>query len=654
LAQGLAAIYFRARAVARLPLGPEQARVLVELFYPHVRSLARGPESASLEPLGEPLSRIVVLARASSRGATDVGKGLEKEAVAALSGGRAKAAAALLDMLGDSRDSRVPDVVARAVSLTGGKFPMPEAVRDREALAVLVTDALAARSESVLKVAPALLVLAATAAGHSGRCGYFWDKLAEPLIKPMFKGDPSPDRRRLLDRIADSMDPADCPRGALWLHERILQIGTPGGERLATVLGGLAGGLARTGGADAGFDRLMDLAGKHFEGPLRFALCLGRMADRAAGAPLGDRIGSEYRRAVAGLAARDAMKVRRALARAGAGKVLAREIMGDVLPWTEPESDEKFARWKEEVLGEPGIVGACAGRVAAILRETDRPGEIEPLAARLLALAPDQEDPGIVDLFTTVVERLPLGPLSGAWVDTLTRIPSGAPEELVQRLRVARFLRMLADKAAEPGWSPADFPHEHEVWRDTVPDLEEEAREAVVKWCLDLCGAAGVVSGRDAAGVHAMLSAGRDLSAEKTAVRLLELLDGRDPVTRVVMAMAFARGFLEGGGEAELGAAVAGGLLTRYAPEERKLFERHLAGHFGRPMEDYKKRMTMLCAKLGIAVPGFAPRSTKARGAEPDGGDRGADEENGGVALSGAAAAPKGGLWDVLGRFRKT
>jgi hypothetical protein len=189
--------------------------------------------------------------------------------------------------------------------------------------------------------------------------------------------------------------------------------------------------------------------------------------------------------------------------------------------------------------------------------------------------------------------------------------------EAEARLRILKLLRRVAELAAKPGWSPAEFPHADSAWKHDVAALAKGEKQQVTSWCLATFAETGIAGPAEARGwVEALAAVGIE-DPEAVAGTVAELLRGRDAVTDVVTVTAFARRFLEGKRAPAGWGELLRALVRRLDRTTRVLFEEHLEHRFAPrdPARLAELRDVLVPPRRSTPAASNKPPSSRAAGA---------------------------------------
>jgi hypothetical protein len=328
------------------------------------------------------------------------------------------------------------------------------------------------------------------------------------------------------------------------------------------------------------------------------------MAEAAHDTASGERLFEAYAGHVEQLKPQHRNRTLRDLAKANAVHVLCREMLGEVLPWSE-QSAKRFQSWYDTVLrSNAHLLDSLRQHVAGLLKEPNPPDGVLSLVRRVL---PKKGEPGassgLSALYNALARALPLEPLSDQWGEALTPLPDGLSPREEGRLRVLSFMRDVKQRAGEPSWSTADFPYTDSVWQNDVQALSPGEAASVLEWGIRTSALNGVTAPKDAADLVRILGAVKEKTPQNIADAVVHLLQGRDPVTDVLVATAFARCALEGSKPSAAWGRVLGAILERFDKRTLDLFERHLQHRFCRRDSEYETRLEQLRIDAGLARP---------------------------------------------------
>jgi hypothetical protein len=612
-----------AHAVAGVAERPDQARAALGLLEPHLQPLAQAGDADALVRLAGPVARLADRLPAEERrpaapGFLAFARGLARDALVR---GRPRTADALLQACGSARPPLLQALLAECVAEGGAAPAVPAAADEAAALVDLLAGALEQAGGAGDGRAPAapVLVLAFQAAVRADRAADAWARLGARFVQPRLAGAWDAGAADLLRQLNACLPPDKCPDGSAWLNLRLLEATRPKGQELVDALVRVVRSGARGADARQHTDYALRLVGEQVAEAER-PLALGRLAEAAHATPAWDRLFAEHDAALRERSGNQQRALRRQLADAEAAHVLAEHLLADLLPWPPEGGPAAVKRWLGDVAGRPGmpdrLCHAVAGRLAG-----PRRAEVLPLARHLLT-AGAANGPGLAALCGAAVLALPLAPLPDKWRDALREPPAGLAPEAAARLRVLRLLAEVRQRGEAPDWSPASFPHDAEAWVRDVAQLPRDERAQVVGQCLAGFAGAGVTTPADAAGLVRLLAAVGEGGPRGVADAAEALLRDRDPVTRVLTVLAFARGALDGAAADQADwPAIVGELLPRLGRETRRLFEDHLDRRFRRATPDADRREGRLREALGLP-PRPAP-AAEAEGKGPAPGEGG-------------------------------
>jgi hypothetical protein len=469
-----------------------------------------------------------------------------------------------------------------------------------------------------------------------GRTAAAWDALAPAAA--LGEDEPPPERRAEAARVlaAAARDSAQLDV----ILERIFPAAPPASSG-TTGLRDLAALCPLCGDGEAMAADLLRIAG-WIEEPQARAEALGWMAEAGYGTAAGRQFLEAYRRETEDEAVQ--LAVRRRLIEGGAVRLPGREMVDESLGTPADDGRRTLSRDWEAALGaHPALFDhACRETAAALADGRDTEAALG-LAETLLAKQRGRPaGPAAAALAGAAVLALPLAPLSRRWSHVLPPPAADAPPGVRDRFRVLSLLHSLAQRAREASWSARDLPEGDPNWR-AIAALDPADRRAALDWCLGTLDDVGVTTPEEAAALVGAFRAAGAGSPQEIAGAVLRLLDGRDRVTCVQVAAAFARCALTGA-RADGYGAIVGVLLQRCGKPVRELFEEHLARGFGRRGAEREQRLRQLLEEAGL-VP--SRTDTRPSRALPVTAAKGAAAEPG--LLSGAIDRARGLLGRLLG-----
>ena len=217
-----------------------------------------------------------------------------------------------------------------------------------------------------------------------------------------------------------------------------------------------------------------------------------------------------------------------------------------------------------------------------------------PLAQELLCRRPDRSAEAGVALVSAVAFALAPEPLSEDWQRLLIPFPEGLCAPAAARLRVLDWMVKIERQAGERDWSAGRFPSSDPIWQQDVKSLEDTDRERVLAWCLELCTRSGLSEPEEARGLIRLLHAVDQGSPDAVAASINRLLCDRDPVTRVLVATAFARDALESSRWDPDQAKWLVAIVKRFDRSTRRLLAQHLLHRFGWQDSQHETRLRQL------------------------------------------------------------
>ena len=593
-----------ARALSTAATDPGQAKRALDELWPHIQRRSTPPHEADeVASLGVEVATLIDRTDPVLR--QPFTTELVNLATAAFVDGRIRVATALLRACGAARDRGVLTLLNHAVR---ANLARPINVEEQQQALELLLDGLRLAEKRAEAAPPLAALLPPTfrAAREAGRSAEIWKRIGDAVVKPLLVGDWSDAKAQLLGDLIQSVPADSCPDGSFWLNLRLLDGARPTGPALSARLEELARACGACSDADKLTQDLLRLVDEHVAEPERRGDVLGRMAEASFDHPSGQQIFAAYLQ----VKAQDeelGRKLRRTLAKAGVSRVLCREILGELLPWTdESDSGRRFDSWWDSVLGHhPKVMNALCGAAAGCLeRSGDTQGCLE-LSRAILSKVKDESrtDPDCVALANAVAQVLPFAPLTAAWQQAFRQTMAGLDAEADTRLKVLTFMSEVEQLTEDAAWTVAGFKHDDPRWHRAAA-LRPDDRLAAVRWCVTAFDRIGVTTPQEAEAFGRVLEAAGAGSAEEIGAAAARLLDGRDPVTCVVVLMAFARCTLEAprlskGGDVR----VVGALLRRCEKSVRHLFEAHLDHRFARRTSEYDRRLDELRDEAGLARP---------------------------------------------------
>ena len=601
----LAAAVQALAAVARDPSGAAYA---LEHLMPHIRRAVAAGETDNLVAIAGGIARLVDLLSAPSPEPSATVAELRQHAGQALQRGQARLAAALLQATGAARTT---SLLALCTDLTADTSR--QALRskgDREQLVALLAEGarIADADVATVRLVPGLIHAAFRAADDVGLAEAAWRDLGESVIRRRLDGRWGAEHVALARELLEALPDGACVEGRIWLSFRLLEETHPVGERLEETLAGLVEAGTRSKNSMEMTEKLLAIAQEQLpEGEPR-AVGLGRMAEAGLESPMGERLYRAYREVISKQP--KPARIHQRLAQAGVTRILCWELADEVLPWNGAQSATALEGWGKRLFAEHPLLFNAACEDAAVRLRQSQSKEVLPFAMALITLQyPHMRDaqlPGRTALYAVITRALPLVPGAGNPGLMLGPPPVGLAPELVRRLEVLSFLQRIEGNTGKVGWSPAAFPHSDPAWRQMVATLSDQDKEEVVAWCVRTFTATGVGSQEDAEGLVTMLAAvGRSQPAQ-VAETVLQLLKGRDAVTQVLAATAFACCVLDRGGRRTAGEQYFREITIRLERDVRQLLDQHLERRFAPADPAYRQRLQELRSAVGFA-PASAP-----------------------------------------------
>jgi hypothetical protein len=612
-----------------------QAQRVLDQLWPHVQALDRTDHWVALGTLASDVSILADLLPAEPNAAPSpsfLGR-VRRLTGRALLLGRARMAAALLNLCGQGREGFLLGLLSEA--LAGP--PISSVVRarpdDQKQLLQLYLEGLRLVEKTPASQPSFAQLLRATyeTACEANLVSEVWGRTGDS-IRSYLAGSWDKDKQNLAADLVRHIPATICPDGNSWLNLKLLEEVPEEGEDLLQRLEETARSCARSTDAEKRTADVLRLARERLREPGLLAEALGRMAEAAhvaewASALMADRrevlteqelaaygwddaevFFTAYREALRPLEPARQYEVRRKVAEAGVVHVLFRELAAELLPWDEQKSPEHLAAWQTQLMDHhAGLLDGVRRQLAGLLAHSRQAGGVLLLAEKLLpAQTGKGASPGLVALCAAVVKQLPLLPLPGRLSESLACVLEQPASESAARLRILKLLYAIERKAENPSWSTETFPHADPIWMRDVRSLDRAEKTGVVEWCLDTFTATGVTAPGQAWGLIQLLKAAGMESEVQIADAASRLLRGRDSVTCVLTIMAFARLFLQGVQPESTGGGVIGTLAQRCDPTTHRLLLDHLAKRFCRADEAYVQRLRQLCREAGLPAVGPA------------------------------------------------
>jgi len=399
-----------------------------------------------------------------------------------------------------------------------------------------------------------------------------WTEESEKLVAACLEGEWNVEKEGLVRELLAWIRAEAGPARA-WLRLKLVAGSRLRGEELLAELGEIARSGHRV-------EALLAALAERFDEPEARAVALGRLAEAATGTASHEGLLAAYRETVEELSGKSKNRVRRKLAEAGVAGLLCDEMLAELLPWDEKVGAQGVRRWQDLLSSQREVQDQLFQRLAERLAEPGRAAELLPLAGALIVTTRRDDGPGRAALYGAAVLALPLRPPDDAWQRILASACGAMAPQVEARLRILKLLRRVAELAARPGWSPAEFPHADSAWKHDVAALAGDEKAQVTTWCLATFAETGIAGPAEAQGWVETLAAVGVKDPETLAGTVAELLRGRDAVTDVLTVTAFARRFLEGKRPPERWGELLRALVRRLDRPARDLFERHLEHRF--------------------------------------------------------------------------
>jgi len=574
-----------------------------------------------------------------------------------LGGGRAPAAAVMLDCCGSHRKVVLLGLLPAAISASCA------APADRLAQAEILSEGVVAvhglpANHTVPRVPqllpPLFKLLAELDLPANAR---LW-RIMEPVLKQILGDDKDPQTLPLVRSLLGLVKPDTCPDAVAMLSERFIQFNRPQGDALFHHLESMARACRHCEKSD-NLVAFIDLKTREsFKPELVLALTQARLVEAAWGSRAEDVLYRAYREtrgrvvrnedrpnpptrdqkgAQPGVSA-PAAAFDDQLLKKDAWRVLCRDFVETLPPWNE-QSGQCVDFWLRQ--GKFNHLD-MADKLCEELTPRFQGGEgrqAEPdLTAHLIARQRKSNavGAGFLGLSAKIINSLPVEPLPDKWRALLSTPRGGLDHATERRLALLALLTEISEAVSSPDWPFACFPANNVVWLETVAALPPEGKktsEQFLMKCFETVGLSSPADARvflqatipldastDLEAGSALASRGFNARAGQIAARMAGLLRSRDTYSRAAVVVAFVQYGLASDVETALCGAVAGGVLSEFDREDkplRRLVEDHLERRFCFPSQDYICRLRVLCRAGEITLPSFAvepaPKDTLAK-----------------------------------------
>lgn len=510
-------------------------------------------------------------------------------------------------VVADAEGRLLPHVEDRKLFLSA----CPEAATDEQALLEILLDGLLLASSMPDDAPPLNLLLWITfrAAFDLDRSAEVWTKVGVSHVKPYLSGEWDQARERLALVLVSLVTADACPDANAWLNLTILRQTKPKDEKLVALLGEIAGCQS----TDAAKNVAVILAALDEQAMTREAraIAVGRIAERARGdarEPL-LRAYASHMEALSQTDTKRATHVRIKLAQAGVTEVLSRELLRDVLPWSQ-DSEHRFRQWRDVFSANPAVLATARQHAARCLAQEGPRDTVLLFAVELLESPPGKDaSPELISLYDAIALSLPLAPIPGRLRKPLATPLAGMNSHAAARLRVLHFLGRIERRADDDERSILEFPHNDPAWVNDLRLLSSADKAAVISQSLATIETVGITTPEEAERLVSMLVAAGEKDTNTVADAVSQLLQDRDPVTHVLVATAFSRCALEGSRSPESWGLLVGAIVERFDRNTRRLFESHMARRFHRRGHRYEEDLNLLfdAARLTQPRPAAAP-----------------------------------------------
>lgn len=590
---------------------PSMAAIALAAIWPHVETLSQNNQAPDIAAAALSLAKLVDVAADP-----DFITRVQDLVGDVLDAGQVQTAVALLRACGQARERTLLLLLKETLPPTARIKIAPETPADRDAWVELLLEGLrlAEQQPAATPPLPGLLLALFQAAAEADRCADVWGRVGNAVVKLYLDGPWDGEKQTFAKSLALWLSPVACPEGCAWLSMKRVEMTTPQAGELSTLLVQAVGAGARTANATEMVARARQMAVAQFSDKQTLTVTLAQMAEATQGTGSGTTLYNAYQETLESLDPKEQKQVRRKLAKIGAGQILCRELLADVLPWDEAKSPARYQRWHQVALQDsPATLEALYQQTDYLLRQPGQAEVITPLVRRLLpAPAGTAVTPGLSTLYNSLIQILPLAPLSDEWVKSLAVIPDGLPPETTARWRIMKFMRQVTEQASRPDWNWLMFPETDSAWQEDVANLPAPAKEQALAWCVVIVAATGLTTLQEAQKLVVLLAAAGATQPADVAAFVGRLLAGRDPVTAVLVVTAFARCGLEMAKPDQVWGQIVGALLARLDKNTQQLFEAHLKYRFARRDAAYEARLQQLRTAAGLSPAAAESKSAKA------------------------------------------
>lgn len=600
------------QAMVQLATDETRAARALELLRPRVRELARADGPAALSAIAGHLQSLVnrtcdaVNAHAAQAGQAFVTE-LSDLAAEALKRGAVRQAMSLMQSSGRARNDMLIRIVCEQFSPEEAELPAPRGPADQQELVHLLLDALRRMDPSAMgaQSMARMYRLVFEAAAKVDKVPEVWSDLGPSRLQPFFESPPQdPSKLGALQRIAELLPKHICSDAYLWANMVLLRAQAPADRSLtdevASRLTNLAAATAHARDSQSVSRDVLNSVHDLVAEPGERAEALGRMAGAILKTPVGNELLEAFHQACRSAPGGRAAVLER-LAGAGATDLLVQEFFSELVPF-KADSEPAYLRCWQPLVGHwPALRSRLRAALAARLEETDAPGELLPLAERLLAESVGDVPPPAekLRLARAVAEAMDVEPWPGGADSVLLAGLAELDDAATAKLRAIRFVTIHSARTALPDWGIESFPADDPDWA-AVAELAPAAQAQAVRWGLNALEDVGPTSAAQAERLAEILAAAGLSAPRPVAEAFRYLLQDRDPVTWIQTLTAVGDA---AAGRAMRSALLAGAfvdLVAALEPAYRQLLSSHLSDRFGRWGEDHLQRLAELCEQAGL------------------------------------------------------
>lgn len=565
-------------AFSGLAKSEAQARLALDLLAPALQALSSDP--ARLRESVSGIAPLVDRAPEDSAGLAQFRAAAEK----AFGEGRGVAAAAFLQACGRRRNA----VLVRLLTLPIQN--VSTVLEDRAAMTDLLLDGLRAHPTD-----RAVLLKLLEAAASAERFSETWKIAGESAVKSTLSSDlAAAERIQFLRDLIERIPAAVDSDTSISLHLELLGATKPKGDALIAGLEALVGASTKCTNPDAAADKVVDFL-EDFDGDRRTE-AFGRLAETARQTPLADRLYQGYAKSLRDLGGKPRFEVRRRLAARGALHVVSRDFFNDMLTEDQERLPERLVAWRDKILDNSDkLLDEIRFQTAERLRANEH---VFSLAENLLA-GSRNGGRGLEALCEAFIQLLPLDQ-----PQSRTKLPL-PPEKMSEaaraRLQTMEFVRKLRQMSGEDDWSLDKFSQAGPPWKE-ARSLSPGDRRVLGEICVETVADTGITGPAHARAFLGLLDLAGVQTPDAVADAVDGLMKGRDDVTKVQVAAAFAQHALDGDKSAKW-TEIFGAIARKLDREAKRLLEQHLERRFHGPDPRYSDHLEGLLAAAGLSKP---------------------------------------------------